>query len=90
MAFFVLLHLRMRKQYTHNMNKTTLTAIAVLSVMTLPAIADENNTNTASTKLATKTVELSDTSRVYDIDEVVVVDQPKDARAVVLLLHDRG
>lgn len=61
------------------MNKTTLAAIAVLSVMTLPAIADENNANTASTKLATKTVELSDTSRVYDIDEVVVVDQPKES-----------
>ena len=61
------------------MNKTTLAVIAVLSVMTLPAIADENNANTASTKLATKTVELSDTSRVYDIDEVVVVDQPKES-----------
>ncbi len=58
------------------MNKTSLIVLAAVAATTAPAYADKSNKNT---KAETEVVELTDSSRVYDIDEVVVIDQPKES-----------
>lgn len=52
---------------------TKFAALLCLSLTVMPAMADET-VNPSSEKL----YNFSDTSRVYDLDEVVVVSQPKD------------
>lgn len=63
-------------QITSCMNKTSLIVLAAVAATTAPAYADKSNKNT---KAETEVVELTDSSRVYDIDEVVVIDQPKES-----------
>ena len=58
------------------MNKTTLIVLAAIATSTLPVYADKNVKNT---KAETEAEALADTSRVYDIDEVVIIDQPKES-----------
>lgn len=58
------------------MNKTSLIVLAAVAATTAPAYADKSNKNA---KAETEVVELTDSSRVYDIDEVVVIDQPKES-----------
>lgn len=58
------------------MNKTSLIVLAAVAATTATAYADKSNKNT---KAETEVVELTDSSRVYDIDEVVVIDQPKES-----------
>lgn len=58
------------------MNIKIMAVVAMLTATAMPVCADEINANGQP---ETNTGGLADSSRVYDIDEVVVVDHPKEA-----------